>query len=91
MNKKALRKDLERVLSKSIIDALNKRNAIAGEKIKKKVEEVSKTIAKKFYRALKDLDNKKTTVVKSIEKTAAKGKKAPVRKTKTATVKKAKK
>jgi hypothetical protein len=66
MDKKTLRKDLERAVSKSIIETLSKQNAAAGKLIKKKVNEVSKTIAKKFYKALKDLSSNKAVPVKTV-------------------------
>lgn len=91
MDKKALRKELELALSKSITETLNKRNALAAEQIKKKVEDASKTLAKKFYKAIKELNEKKTILAKAIVKPIVKSKKAPVKKTKTAPRRKMKK
>lgn len=65
MDKKALRKELEQALVKSIEETLNKRNAIAGKQIRKKVEEASKVIAKKFYKAIKALNDNKPAPAKA--------------------------
>jgi hypothetical protein len=91
MDKKALRKELEHALSKSIIDTLNKRNALAATEIKKKVEDVSKTVAKKFYKALKELKEKTIVTAKVIEKASPKSKKAPVKRKRPAAGRKTKK
>lgn len=90
MDKKALRKDLEIALSKSIIETLNKRNPLAGKQIKKKIEEVSKTVAKKFYKALKEL-NDINIAAKPETGATAKAKAATVKKPKPKTVKRTKK
>jgi hypothetical protein len=91
MDKKALRKELENALSKSINDTLNKRNALATAEIKKKIEDVSKIVAKKFYKAIKELSKKKVVPAKAIEKKAAKVKKTPAKKTKVSALPKNKK
>jgi hypothetical protein len=91
MNKKELRKELERALSKSITDTLNKRNALAAGEIKKKIEDASESLAKKFYKTIKELNKKPIDLAKTIEKVSLKNKKSPVKKAKAASVKKAKK
>jgi hypothetical protein len=91
MDKKALRKELEHALSKSITDTLNKRNALAAAEIKKKVEDVSKTVAKKFYKAIKSLSDKAVVPAKVVGKPAVKGKKTLIKKAKAATGRKTKK
>jgi hypothetical protein len=89
MNKKALRKQLELALIKAIEETLNKRNALAAGQIKKKVNEASKLIAKKFYKTIKELKNEnpvqrlaparkpaaKKTAAKAPKKAKASGKK----------------
>jgi hypothetical protein len=79
MEKRTLRKELELDLIRAIAETLGKRNAIAGKQIKKKVEEASKTVAKKFYKAIKqlNLENAETpssTAKKSVKKTPASAK-----------------
>jgi hypothetical protein len=91
MDKKALRKELELALSKSIIEILDKRNPLAGKQIQKKIEEVSKTLAKKFYKTVKDLSVKKTVPAKALKKKIVPVKKTPVKKTRSTTVKRTKK
>jgi hypothetical protein len=91
MDKKTSRKELERALSKSLTDTLNKRNAIAAGKIKKKIEDASKTVAKKFYKAIKELNEKTIVPVKAIEKASPKKKKTPAKKAKPAAGKRSKK
>jgi hypothetical protein len=89
MEKRTLRKELELDLIRSIQETLGKRNAIAGKQIKKKVEEASKTVAKKFYKAIKQLNLEKSATVassakKAIRKTSVstKSSKAPAKKKK---------
>lgn len=90
MDKKALRKNLEIALSKSIIETLNKHSPLAGQQIKKKIDEVSKTVAKKFYKALKELNHIKSIPAKPVL-SVAKPKASPVKKPKPKTVKRTKK
>ena len=63
MDKKELRKELEILLIHSIEDTLNKRDSTITKKIRKTTFDVSKVIAKKFYKSIKT------------EATATKGKK----------------
>jgi hypothetical protein len=90
MDKKTLRKELESALIKSMEETLNKRNAIAGKKIKKKTEAAAKTVAKKFYKAIKELSEKKVPAAKTDSKNTSTIK-APVKKTAKKTVAKRKK
>jgi len=53
MNKKELRKSLELELLKTIETVLNKQNSESAKKIRKTTSEVSRTIAKKFYKSQK--------------------------------------
>lgn len=53
MNKKALRKELEQLLVKTIEGVLTTRNNEAAKKIKKTILQSSKAVSKKFYKALK--------------------------------------
>jgi ribosomal protein RSM22 (predicted rRNA methylase) len=80
MDKKTLRKELEKALISSIEETLNKRNAIAGKQIRKKIEEASKTVAKKFYKAIGQLSDSKPVMPKTIAKKAAPVKKAATKK-----------
>lgn len=58
-NKKALRKELELILVKTIEGVLTSRNVEATKKIKKTTTDSSKTIAKKFYKTIKTVSTKK--------------------------------
>ncbi len=60
MNKKELRKELELSLIKVIEETLNKKNPEAGKEIKKATHQASKSVAKKFYKAIKGLADKRT-------------------------------
>jgi hypothetical protein len=82
MGNKTLRKELELDLIRSIEETLNKRNAIAAGKIKKKVEEASKDVAKKFYKAIKLITNEKAAASKSTSKKAVKKPTVSIRTTK---------
>jgi imidazoleglycerol phosphate dehydratase HisB len=79
MNKKALRKELENALVKSIQETLNTRNAIAGKKIKHKIENAAKSVAKKFYKAIKTLNEDKLNSSKSATGKATVSKTIPAR------------
>lgn len=54
MNKKELRKELELTLVKAIEEVLNKKNSEATKKIRKTTYDASKSVAKKFYKSLKE-------------------------------------
>lgn len=54
MNKKELRKELELILVKTIEEVLSKKNSEASKKIRKTTYDASKSIAKKFYKSLKE-------------------------------------
>lgn len=82
MDKKALRKELETALVKSIEEALHKRNAIAGKKIKKAVLEASKKIAKKFSKAIKELSKAKLSAPAAPVKKSLSAGKATIKKPK---------
>jgi hypothetical protein len=73
MNKKELRKELELILVKTIEEVLTKRNSTIPAKIRKTTFEASKSVAKKFYKALK------TKAPKKITKPAAQKSKAPTK------------
>jgi len=82
MNKKELRKELELTLVKTIEEVLSKKNAESAKKVRKTTHEASKTIAKKFYKAMKEKTVTKPAVkTKTAVKTKAKVA-APVKKTK---------
>ncbi|MGQ0828837.1 MAG: hypothetical protein ACT4ON_10630 [Bacteroidota bacterium] len=68
MNKKTLRKELEFVLVKTIEEVLKNRNTEATRKIKRITFQSSKTIAKKFYKAIKSTSDKKPAPAKGIAK-----------------------
>lgn len=54
MNKKELRKELELTLVKAIEEVLSKKNSEATKKIRKTTYDASKSVAKKFYKSLKE-------------------------------------
>ena len=68
MNKKALRKELELNLIKGMEDVLNNHNHEASKKIRKITYEASKTVAKKFVKALKSISGNKIPVAKGDKK-----------------------
>lgn len=68
MNKKALRKELELNLIKGMEDVLNNHNHEASKKIRKITYEASKTVAKKFVKALKSISGNKIPVSKADKK-----------------------
>jgi hypothetical protein len=86
MNKKELRKELELTLVKTIEDVLNKHNAKSAKKVRRTTFEVSKIVAKKFYKSLKQetkIVSKKTAPVKKFPtKNTTAAVKAPALKTK---------
>ena len=76
-NKKALRKELELILVKTIEGVLNTRNVEASKSIKKITYGSSKTIAKKFYKSVRATTEKKSIPSKKVvKKPASKKKKA---------------
>lgn len=77
MDKKELRKELEILLIHSIEDTLNKKDSATTKKIRKTTFEVSKVIAKKFYKSIKT----EATVVKGIRKSTPKKIVKPIAKT----------
>lgn len=89
MDKKALRKELETALVKSIEETLLKRNPLAGQKIKKEISKVSKKVAKKFFKAIKELNHVKLPSVKPAKKGSSK-KSSPVKRKPAAASKKKK-
>ena len=91
MDKKTLRKELEAALIKSIDETLDKQNAVAGKKIKKKVQEASKSIAKKFYKTIEVLSEMKPVTHETHKKPNASPKKVPAKKTAAKAVVKSKK
>ena len=69
MSKKALRKELEVILGKTIEEILHLHNPEAAKRTKKVISESSRTIAKKFYKTIKSVAEKKTdTAKKSIKR-----------------------
>ncbi len=58
MSQKKLRKELTVSLLKGIEEVLNKHNPEISTKIRKTTLDVSKTVAKKFVKALKELPEK---------------------------------
>lgn len=76
MSKKELRKQLELAIIKATEDILNNHNAKAAQKIQKTVKKSSKTVAKKFYKAVKQLAE--NTIVTEVKKTAVPVKKSAV-------------
>ena len=69
MSKKALRKELEIILIKTIEGILHIHNPEAAKKIKKVIDDSSGTIAKKFYKAAKASKSSKiNTPKKSVKK-----------------------
>lgn len=84
MNKKELRKELTLNLLKGMEEVLNKHNNKASRKIRKITLEASKSVAKKFVKALKSLPESKVVAVKEhkkspdIEKSASASWKGPI-------------
>ncbi|MES2593319.1 MAG: hypothetical protein V4608_15660 [Bacteroidota bacterium] len=70
MSQKELRKQLELAIIKATETVLDNQNAKATQKIKKIIEESSKVVAKKFYKAVKKISV--TPSVSEVKKTAAK-------------------
>jgi hypothetical protein len=67
-NKKALRKELELILVKTIEGVLTTHNVEATKKIKRTTTDASKTIAKKFYKTIKTVSTKKPATSKNSAK-----------------------
>lgn len=88
MDKKELRKQLELALLKSIEETVSKLNPKVGVAMRKNNHKHSKDIAKKFYKTLKNLSEKKEAPVKKTIKKAVK--KKPAKPLKKAISKKAK-
>jgi hypothetical protein len=65
MNKKALRKELELNLIKGMEDVLNNHNHKASKKIRKITYQASKTVAKKFVKALKTISGNEIPIPKA--------------------------
>ena len=80
MSKKELRKELELTLIKTLEEVLNKQNAAATSKISKTTHEASKMVAKKFYKTIKSIPEKKEIIIakKTVKKALVPTKKVRV-------------
>lgn len=84
MNKKALRKELTMSLLKEIEEVLGKHNYKASRRIRKTTREASKTVAKRFVKALKEFPESPVVTVKAIKRAGTESKQAYISKNKPA-------